>query len=1169
MAITYTAPSEPLAGPPGGETAATPPVIAATLARRRLLDIIERYCRRQIAGRSVLIAGHRGAGKTTLVKSAIEELRGRQHLGQAAIPLYVQIHGPDLLGGETVLGPQGDSAQSAAKPADGSPGTASGPNPTPAAGPAPADGTTKQKDRDEIDQALTSLRVLTIALHRAFVTDLGWSFERGVSPQQLEEARRPHKRRSDDLQELAAQLRLDFDDLVETDGLRWMWDRAGFLDQGVLRRDVSAEETGTRYFSKQGLLEIVAASCVSDSYARSVAKIDDADKFKAEAEVRQTHEIEKLAEKKELMNAVAGILAGGVAGGGAALAKNGPLAGLLFVVSAVVTTLLLNYTSVRSRSRTRSREKNIQWDRSVASLDLMLPLSIARVLDAGRAPVFVIDELDKVNEIEEKLERLINRLKHIVADRALFCFLVDRTYFERIQTISRVEPQRKEHTFFSERLYVIATPGQWRAYLQTILKAGTTPEDRLDLLALTYVLLARSKMHAIDLRREIEALPRNETSPSLLDLPDLRGPDLYRNLIYMQAVVEFVLEEDAVKRRLQRDPNFAQSMHDALYYLLRQWEQDKPPEVRPEKVEAYLQARMGTNESRRRVAQEGDGKGEAAGEEDDADRASLLSEVDFSGLFNSVLQAANLLSDHESFKTSIQDKVAKKTFGSEWTAVVDMIPAHPLLQKVGEEWHWKYDINANAVEVPEPEAVVGAAPAVLKPAAVQQDPVADTLNVIQEVEQVDAAIRFYTNDRLTLESLGSELRLLPVAPTYATFQACASQYRANAGAGPVEQTYASLTSDKSMIQEYAGLVRGSLAAMKRTILLGEFLSCERHRVRTDGPDQAGAPGSRLRSDMLRFVARNLDFARLRTPQIDAMLVEFDREFEKDESLVAAAFRLVHDRPAPLDRAWIQQFPLGINHAYQKVLPLILREAGDEDWVNAYFRGRANAMILHLRNRQPLRRLSLRDLRVLVTARLPSGFDVPAIHGDPESMPLLDYAEALSAARLYPTDAAFTLTAALLIKLGFGPQIEPLLFQNSTALRNEDVSDLFEAARGRFVPGQRVMVVLGGSPDTRVVLGENDFVSTRKGEGSHAGTWTVSQTNAVYPVHTTDIASIRIAQIPNAPPIVDSLAFTLEIHDEDVPPTSLWPVQIILLGIPPVGTPATLDDAVAMAKPNVA
>lgn len=610
MAITFKVPAEPLAGPPGyeipvrspgDETRTSTPVLAVSQAGRRLLGIVERYCNREIAGRSVLIAGHRGAGKTTLVKAAIQDLRGRPDFRADIIPLYVQIHGPDLLGGETVLGTQRTSADSETPKSVDKPGSAPAAStpPTNSATPVSTAGETKQRDRDEVEQALTSLRVLTIALHRAFVTDLGWSFERGVCPQLLPDAERPHKHRSDDLQELAAQLRLDFDDLVETDSLRWMWNRAEFLNRGILRQNARPEAVASRYFSKQGLLEIVAASCVSDSYSRSVAKtIDDTDKSKAEAEFKQTQEIEKVADRKELANAIAGIIAGGIAGSGVALngghtVGNGIIAGVVFIVSSVITTALLNYTSIRTRTRTRSRERNIQWDRSVASLDLVLPLAISRVLDAGRAPIFVIDELDKVNELPDKLERLINRLKHIVADRALFCFLVDRSYFERIQSISRIEPQRKEHTFFSERLYVIATPAQWRTYLQSVLTCDDpSGPDRLQLLALTYVLMARSKMHAIDIRREIEALPRDATTPNRLDLPDLLGPALYRNLIYMQAVVEFVLEDDKVKARLQRDSNFAQSMYDALYYLLRQWEQDKSPTVSRSKIRAYLRSRM-------------------------------------------------------------------------------------------------------------------------------------------------------------------------------------------------------------------------------------------------------------------------------------------------------------------------------------------------------------------------------------------------------------------------------------------------------------------------------------------------------------------------------------------------------------------------------------------------
>jgi hypothetical protein len=1159
--ITYTPLPEPLAGPPGGETGSPQIVVTAeTQAQNRLLTIIRRYCGREIAGRSILIAGHRGAGKTTLLKAVIEFLRRDPSLTGSTIPLYVQIHGPDLLGGATVLGMQADSAAGGVigTATSGDKGQAAAQDASTVNASAPSGGSvSKQRDEDEVEQALTSLRVLTIALHRAFVTDLGWSFECSVSPQQLETKDRPNKRNSDNLQELAAQLRLDFDDLVETDGLRWIWKRAGLLYKGVLRPKAPAERIAAQYFSQQGLLEIVAATCVSDSYARSVAKIDDSEKSKADAEFKQAHEMEKLAERKELTHAVAGILAGGVAGGGAALAHNGPLAGLLFIVSSVLTTALLNYTSTRSRTRTRSREKNIQWDRSVASLDLMLPLSIARVLDAGRAPIFVIDELDKVNEIEKKLERLINRLKHIVADRALFCFLVDRSYFERIQTISRVAPQRKEHTFFSERLYVIATPAQWRDYLQRLLAPGDSNSDRLQLLALTYVLLARSKMHAIDLRREVEALTRARSSPGapgVLDLPDLIGPMLYRNMIYMQAVVEFVLEEDVVKRRLQRDPGFAQSMYDALYYLLRQWEQDELPDVTPVQVRAYLESRMRAEESR---ASGQDRNANLLAEERNGDSASYLSDVDFEGLYSVILQAANLLCDSGSLKASIRDKVTKKTFSVEWGDLVDMIPDSAILQRVGDEFHWLFDINATPLKIPEVRADATAKPALLQPAPVLQDPVAATLADIAEVEQVNEAVRQFTEERLTLEQFGTELRLLPLSPTYRSFEVSTSQYRANAGAGPVEQTYPSLTSDKTLIQSYAATVRASLKAIQRLIFLAELLAQERQLYSTPGNSSA-SPGSLLRSEMLRSLAKNLDFARLAMNQIDAMLREMGSEFaEGDETIRDLYAEIGADNSLSLDRNWPSAFGERLGRYFTQAVPFVGR--GTVDWLDNYVRGRTQAILLHLRNRQDLKRLSLGDLRVLASLR-----DVPAIHGDPDNMSMLDYADALTFTRKYPPIDGVALSLALLIKLGFGKQVGTVVLQHNIQLGSA-VSDLFEAARLNERTGERVLLVIGGAPDSRVSLGAIDLVDMRKGEGSYAANWTISPTHAVYPVHIGDVDNLLFSALPNGGPLVLSLELTVEIHDLDVMTGVAMP-EIPSFKLP--GPPAarlTLDDAIAAAK----
>ena len=45
-----------------------------------------------------------------------------------------------------------------------------------------------------------------------------------------------------------------------------------------------------------------------------------------------------------------------------------------------------------------------QWK----SLEIILPLVINRIRDAGRVPIFVIDELDKVPDLDQKIGSLMD-----------------------------------------------------------------------------------------------------------------------------------------------------------------------------------------------------------------------------------------------------------------------------------------------------------------------------------------------------------------------------------------------------------------------------------------------------------------------------------------------------------------------------------------------------------------------------------------------------------------------------------------------------------------------------------------------------------------------------------------------------------------------------------------
>jgi hypothetical protein len=86
----------------------------------------------------------------------------------------------------------------------------------------------------------------------------------------------------------------------------------------------------------------------------------------------------------------------------------------------------LTLTSARAHRQTVSTEYHFLRDRSVETLDRELPLVIERIRDAGLAPVFLIDELDKIDDLESSMAQLVQRMKHLVADYSFFCFLTDR-----------------------------------------------------------------------------------------------------------------------------------------------------------------------------------------------------------------------------------------------------------------------------------------------------------------------------------------------------------------------------------------------------------------------------------------------------------------------------------------------------------------------------------------------------------------------------------------------------------------------------------------------------------------------------------------------------------------------------------------------------------------------
>ena len=93
----------------------------------------------------------------------------------------------------------------------------------------------------------------------------------------------------------------------------------------------------------------------------------------------------------------------------------------------------------RKSKRQSIRETAIDVKRDVDRLERDLPVLLKRVKDAGFAPIFVLDELDKTRDANAALEKFLKLTKHIVTDHAAFLFLTDRDYYELLIAADNVD----------------------------------------------------------------------------------------------------------------------------------------------------------------------------------------------------------------------------------------------------------------------------------------------------------------------------------------------------------------------------------------------------------------------------------------------------------------------------------------------------------------------------------------------------------------------------------------------------------------------------------------------------------------------------------------------------------------------------------------------------------
>jgi hypothetical protein len=523
------------------------PVIIESDAYRQVCTDLEMYTNGEILGRSFLIAGHRGAGKTTMLRQAVREVASRiqnrgQTSGQWARPLFIALHGPDLLEASTT--PEEADAQSA-KGAQ-SPDKAQTALPAAPLPPPPPTELSRFLER------------ITSGLYVEAAHEFARCFRRRAI------AVAANNREKSELLELATDLQVQLDRQPDLDRLRDYWRRAKALDPGVLFD--AATDAG------RGVAEVTALFSIG-RVMRTFAGTTQS-QMDTEANRKQESSVSLVTvDGQSLLTPLLGLASGALAWSavpGAPVTKT--IAGILTGLGAVVA---LKVGSMRSRASTQTWKETFIPKDDPGSLYRVLPGLIERFQRVGLFPIFVVDELDKVPHLGAKIDSLLGYMKQFVTERTFFCFVTNRSFYQQATVQVEGSAYSTFHTRFGGSVFVHYDPSDLHRYLTEIMvvdTVGTPAEFEKTIKAtvmLRYLLLSRSYLHPYDLRRE---LSQWQDKTGMIEEKDdvLTDSGRYQREVAMQVAVEVVYNGRALAEHI-RDPITAQTVLDALYYPVRRW----------------------------------------------------------------------------------------------------------------------------------------------------------------------------------------------------------------------------------------------------------------------------------------------------------------------------------------------------------------------------------------------------------------------------------------------------------------------------------------------------------------------------------------------------------------------------------------------------------------------
>jgi hypothetical protein len=307
---------------------------------------------------------------------------------------------------------------------------------------------------------------------------------------------------------------------------------------------------------------------------------------------------------KELSQALISVGSGLAVGAAARSTLSGVGAALAGVVTAIASMATLNYSRTLSRESTLKEEVTFIPRLNVSTLVHRVPLLLLRLRQAGIAPVFYVDELDKVKNLSKPLSALASYLKFVCADSAFFCFLTDRAYLAETFRINRERTNAVQRTIFTNQLYVHYGTSSMYEFLDQVIQPVNRAGDA-DAQALRYVLMHRSRMLFSELYSELSLLKNSDGSLMMAREDPMKVP-VHRFHLVVQLAIEYMLTDQLLADRINRDPDFTQTIYDALFYPTYRWyageqEIDCSPEALVDGISAFTGDNLDVTDSDRQT----------------------------------------------------------------------------------------------------------------------------------------------------------------------------------------------------------------------------------------------------------------------------------------------------------------------------------------------------------------------------------------------------------------------------------------------------------------------------------------------------------------------------------------------------------------------------------------